>query len=187
MFAKVDFKKAFDPVGLGRLHASMSECTQQKAEGFDVPGVVRTKGIQQGAGSSPTMFVTLAKRLLWRKWDSIADTSEWEIAFVPRHVRLVCWAGDNITVAAGPSQLRRMPHQVDAFLQGAEMSDWTDPEKCSRAGMNTGGTPIEVGGSVVPQADSVRILLAVHTQHSQALRRGPRREIAGQEIHKPAS
>lgn len=81
MHATVDFKKAFDRVEIGRLHTSMAECTEQRAEvdilvrghfavpcriemeGIDVPGIVDTTGIQQGAGSSTTLFVTLVERL----------------------------------------------------------------------------------------------------------------------------
>lgn len=40
------------------------------------------KGVQ-GAGSSPTLFMTLVERLLWRKWDRLEAANEWAFPLAP--------------------------------------------------------------------------------------------------------
>lgn len=62
----------------------------------------------------------------------------------------MCWANDDIIVAAGLALLRRRLRQIGILLaEGGMSADWTDPENCSWAGTHAGGAAIEVAGNAI--------------------------------------
>lgn len=122
--AKVDFEKAFVCVDEKRLCTFMRPCAVQRdeadlhvrdhnaarcsveTEGLDIPGISRTRSVLQGAGSGPTIFVTLVERLLGLKRYPLAEANRWGFELGRGRLTQVCWA-DDTRVAPGPAQLRR--------------------------------------------------------------------------------
>lgn len=87
-------------------------------DNLEVPAFWRNRRVQQGQGSSPTLFHTFAERLLWRQWDAMAAIEQWGILAGGMHMARVSWAGCNLLVAAGAGQMQAMLPYVRNHLPG---------------------------------------------------------------------
>lgn len=124
LLAKMGVTKAFDATDLRTAYQGARHCIGEKAayllitehwagnHRFKVPGdhpdrpaVKKHKGRYQGASSSPNLFMYTVEAHVWKRWDEMAETHNWDIA--TRHGRV------GPPYVGGPQRSDRNEHEDD--------------------------------------------------------------------------